>query len=680
MRRSWVVTGAGVLVAAVLVVLWQTREHAAPSLPSPAVSPRAEPVPPGGGPAPAPARESSSGAEPGTAPVSPEESAARRVRVEGRVSDEAGQPIADAEMRLHFSVKPPPIFRHYHGRELPPLTDEDGLFRVEDEGAGSVALHVFASGYAGQVVPFEPLEPGPTPLDVVLRPALPLSGTVVDASGQPISGVEMSLEGPLTQTGLPPDSTESDAQGHFQLEVAEPGAYVLILHQGGWLTTELSVTAPARGLRLVMSSGVHLAVEVVDEAGHPQRDAVVFALIDPPDNSGNPVRIVRGGRVLFERGARVEDINSLRRLTDGAGQVEFTGLKPGRYVVAAAVEVPGYVRTVRRLLELSTPGAQRVRLSLEPGLRLEGRVVDRSGKPLAGAEVRVAPLALADGSSNPQELEPERFIQLNVWRSARGTGLGLAAYFGDVPTRPPQTTGRDGRFVVESLAPGPHFVTAYKDGYGFAEDVEEHGTRASAGERDVRVVLDFLGEMRGRVVHADGSPVTDFTVNGTPYHDARGTLLVPVQEIGEQEVLIRAKGRTGVRRTVNVREGEVVELGTVVMREGREVRVLVLDARTSQPVETVGVDLFGVEPDLPPEPSRRELYSVPGYGEEPSGKAPPPEPGLPPGMVVMRHVEELPLLLKVGASGYEPAQVPLGARQREIQVRLQPIGPEPDGQ
>jgi hypothetical protein len=135
---------------------------------------------------------------------------------------------------------------------------------------------------------------------------------------------------------------------------------------------------------------------------------------------------------------------------------------------------------------------------------------------------------------------------------------------------------------------------------------------------------------------------------------------------------------TGTRRKVRVREGEDVDLGAVVLRRGREVRVRVLDARTSQPVRGVEVDVLGTASADGASDSRLDLISTtPPPGSEPKGEGDLERDfsTSAEGWLVLRHVEEQPLRLELTHPDYETASVPLGARQDEVVVYLRPEAP-----
>ncbi|MGZ3457557.1 MAG: hypothetical protein ACXU86_03530, partial [Archangium sp.] len=288
--------------------------------------------------------------------------------------------------------------------------------------------------------------------------------------------------------------------------------------------------------------------------------------------------------------------------------------------------------------------------------------------PVAGAEVRVAPAAVIDAKKyEDPELEPYLDRLDDEWFSR---------------TEQTNRTGPDGRFTVPHLRPGPYLVTALKDGYDF-DSRATGGTRrtigplsgvlVSAGASDVRLVLESLGYVRGRVVRADGSPVIHFQLNGLGQEDATGAFRWPIHGNGEQVLAFAAPGLAGTVRKVRAHEGEDVELGDVVLGHGRQVRVRVVDAATSEPVPGATVDLRDPS-DGEPDSDRSLFYGISEVHPGPDGTteyeaAPTPQTD-PGGTMLLENVEARPLLLRVSHPDYLKAGVPLGAEAREVTVAL----------
>jgi hypothetical protein len=348
--------------------------------------------------------------------------------------------------------------------------------------------------------------------------------------------------------------------------------------------------------------------------------------------------------------------------------VTVKGLEPDRYRVVAAMPESNPLRTARRLVELRDSERQRVLLRFEEGLRLSGVVVDRKGKPVVGAEVRVAPAVMVEPRKYADpELESYTDRLDESWFSRHEQA---------------HQTGPDGRFTVPHLGPGPYLVTALKDGYSF-DSRATGGTRrvlgplsgvlVSAGTSDVRLVLESLGYARGRVVRPDGSPVTHFQLNGLGQEDARGEFRWPIHENGELVLAFAASGLAGTVRKVQGREGEDVELGDVVLSRGREVRVRVVDAATSEPVFGATVDLRDPA-NADPDEDRSLLYGISDVHTGSDGttvyEARPDPQTENNGTLVLENVEARPLLVLVSHPEYLKESVPLGAQSREVTVTL----------
>lgn len=571
---------------------------------------------------------------------------ARECWLSGRIIDEDGQPLPGATVWVSDDSRGPFMRVFEEG-----LTDADGRYRVGPVGPGLYDVSADAEGYVATNLPNHPISSESETLDFTLRRAALVEGTVVDEAGQPVGGVSLFLGGPRAEgkeKKQPPLTvTESRGDGTFHLDAPEPGEYSVRLVHSDFLETERPVTAPAREARLVLRSGAAVEVDVVDEAGQPVAQAEVHVLPE----------VIQGPTYQDKVGH-----------TDERGQVTVKGLEPGRYGVVAAMPESNPLRTVRRVVELRGSERQRVELRFEEGLRLSGTVVDQEGKPVAGAEVRVAPAIMVDSRRyEDPELEPYLDRLDDEWFSR---------------TEQTNRTGPDGRFTVPHLRPGSYLATALKDGYSF-DSRATGGTRrvlgplsgvlVSAGTSDVRLVLESLGYVRGQVVRPDGAPVTRFQINELGQEDARGEFRWPIHANGELTLAFAAPGLAGTVRKVRGREGEDVELGKVVLSPGRAVRVRVVDAVTSEPVLGATVDVRAPS-DADPEVDRSLLYRMGEDSTTPDGTrvygASPDYRTDHEGMLVLESVEARPLLLLVSHPEYLKAGTALGAEAREVTVPL----------
>ncbi|WP_203409775.1 carboxypeptidase regulatory-like domain-containing protein [Archangium violaceum] len=481
-------------------------------------------------------------------------------------------------------------------------------------------------------------------LDITLPHGVLVRGRVVDEAGHPVDGVRVALSRPPPGGGEDAPvfvSTVSDAEGTFSLDAPEPGDYTAHLSHPDFLVTEGPVSAPVEGARLVLRSGTHVEVEVVDESGRPVAEAEVS------------VRV-----------AGAEDSHEEKTgTTDERGKVTLKGFEPGKYVVTAQLPLEGHLRRVRRSVESRGAELLRVRLSFEAGLELSGVVVDGEGLPVEGARVELAPVPLRDsreGHDTREESVPESLA--DAWDSES--------------VRPLLTDAR-GRFTMKHLRPGYYQVTVLKEGYVLRAPTAQGemdstpSVIVSAGAREVRLVLDFLGMVKGRVVRADGSPVTRFRLNDLPVEDEQGVFRWPIEEDGELVLTFAAQDLAGTERKERVRRGEAVDLGDIVLRLGREVRVRVVDAESARPVRGALLDLR--TPEQGGAASTRSLLFRETAISRYSGRFRMSTRLIltnEEGVGVLPHVESQPLLLIARHDDFLETRVPLGAEQREVVVPL----------
>jgi hypothetical protein len=126
----------------------------------------------------------------------------------------------------------------------------------------------------------------------------------------------------------------------------------------------------------------------------------------------------------------------------------------------------------------------RIRVQLEPGINLSGRVIDESGKPVEGAQVIASPRPDAPTTD-------------------------AVALVG------PATTDHDGEFRY-CVTTGQWFVNAMYEGY---QPAVSQRLDVDAGARDISVpplVLKRGGELSGIVVDKTGNPVSGAYVVASP--------------------------------------------------------------------------------------------------------------------------------------------------------------------
>ncbi|WP_257449828.1 MSCRAMM family protein [Archangium lipolyticum] len=519
--------------------------------------------------------------------------------LEGTIRGEAGLPVPGARVSV--------IHEDTLGWEQTTRTGPDGRYRAGPLAPGLHELRIEAERYR-RLYDLEnhDLKPGMGPLDFTLERATSLSGTVVDTGGQPLPHIALSLRHPGRRNPRHGDMAAhatSGADGRFVIDSAAPGAYLLTTSDESVLDEELLVQVPAEGIRWVVRRGGSVSGTFTDPQGIPlARGSVTLWDLEGENGAVGRVAVNEEGRFLFQ------------------------AVQPGRYMLEATLRVAGVECSAARPIEVKEGGKVEVSLQLETGRTLSGVVVDGAGQPIAGAVIH----ALA--SSQPPWRQDDGYIEIST----------------DAPAD--VRSGPDGRFTLRHLVADAYDVSARKEGHR----PRDEATRVSAGTQEVRLVLERLGHIRGRLVGPTGAPITRFQVNREFRTDPGGVFAVPFSASGVETLLLTAPDMAQVRRPVPVREGIDVDLGEIRMGPGRRVRGRVLDAETSEPVSASLRFTDAALESTKPTPSVWEAVEVKEDGtfELPS-------------------VEARPLILLVEDEGHWPRRLTLDARTEEVTVRLE---------
>ena len=338
------------------------------------------------------------------------------VTVAGRVVDEAGRGVADAD--VYASGGPwgglgfgPPVAR----------SDTLGTFAIADRPRrGEIFLEARGEG----VVMSQPIKvvlPPLGPVELRVSRARALEGRVLDErSAEAVRGARIYASrgmqrsvGSLTSFfSRGAAQGETDETGRFRLEGLETGAYTVTITASGYKDAVAEAVVPEEGqpkaLTVPLKRGAAIRGRVVDAQEAPAAGVDVYA--------EQAVMQVRSSTDYPSGG-------SARTGPDGSFVIE--GLEAGRYEVVAEDETGAQAR---ELVEAGS-GTDVVLRLLSPGA-VEGTVVSPDGTPVAGARV----LTFAPG----RPMEGER------------------------------TTDAGGSFAFENLSPGSYRVAASHEKYGSA--------------------------------------------------------------------------------------------------------------------------------------------------------------------------------------------------------------------
>ena len=201
-------------------------------------------------------------------------------------------------------------------------TITDKRFELLGVRPGRYTLELVADGSApSRSAAFEVSNDGEAPVvEIDLEPGVELAGTVVDPSGQPVTGASVHLEGHLDHA-----TTITDASGQFRFENLAPGSDAIVAAHDAYPPIRQAVTLSAAGSQ---------QVQVMLESSTPVRAVGrVEAALGRAPVAGMPIRL---RRTVTGAGAS-RTAESWRATTDADGAFEVVGLLPGRYVLDVAI-------------------------------------------------------------------------------------------------------------------------------------------------------------------------------------------------------------------------------------------------------------------------------------------------------------------------------------------------------
>jgi protocatechuate 3,4-dioxygenase beta subunit len=417
----------------------------------------------------------------------------RAASISGRVTDEKGQPVAAARVRITRDMGVRRLLRGVASNPASVLggqgvpTASDGTFRLRGLAPErNLSLEAGKTGYATARKPGVSVKAGDALKDVTLivRRGLEARGHVVDAAGQPVAGAEIRAthreEGLMGRArfqmrvaGLQQDNPDAmtGADGSFSVKGLEEGEYtVSVAREGFARKTVPSLEVKASGDNvwppITLSSGAPIAGMVRDGGGAPIPAAQIFA-----------IDINSGGRPA----------NST---SDGEGKFRLDGFAAERPILLN-VSAPGYAALQKNV----TPPAQDLAIVLKSAGTVRGRVEDAdTKKPVTDFTI---------SRSGP--------------RGGPGGGIQIALRGGGDQT----FQSDDGSFELTDVPPGKWTVRATAAGYRSAE---VSGVEVGEGETKdgVNLSLKKGGSLAGRVVDPRGTAVANASVSWHPSESQGG--------------------------------------------------------------------------------------------------------------------------------------------------------------
>lgn len=267
-----------------------------------------------------------------------------------RVEDEEGQALAQATVLVEARDPLP----------FGALTDQAGTAQLKRLGPPPWDVRAAARGYESAT------RSGVTgPLTLTLRKLGSLSVRVIDKGGQPVRGAEIDIAG----SGLwPPRQATTDAGGVATISGLSAGSYDLRASEGQ------RVSPTIVGFRLDRGETRKLTLEL-------EQGQMVRIIVTDGDSDDAPG--VRAADVVLTEGG-VSSFPWLGRTNEG-GQVVLGPILETRATAMAMKE--GYVSRTAVPVPQEITGP--LKIALQKGATLSGRVVDERGFPIDGASVEV---------------------------------------------------------------------------------------------------------------------------------------------------------------------------------------------------------------------------------------------------------------------------------------------------
>ncbi len=398
--------------------------------------------------------------------VSKEISLTPLARVTGVVVDEANKGVAAASITTENAGDPMMAMRMMRfGGNGGAASGPDGRFAIRFAGEADLRLRASKRGLPTAKSDSMKLGPGERKSGVVLTlpTGVPVTGTVTDSQGKPLSGVAVTTAEAESGRGgmqriVMSGMMQNDDDG---VVTGSDGKYMLRLKEGSY-----DFTFKREGFAMRNTRG-----QSVVATGNN----IVDAKLDPAVEIRG--RVVRNGNGV--EGVNVFPMmmgSDSRAVTAPDGSFVLGGMTPGQ----VRIQFNKGDEFIQEMRSFTAPASDVV-IDLPPGSRISGRVVEKgSSKPVAQ-------------------------FQIGLSRS-RSTG-------GMVMMAPPQlksVNSDDGSFTLENVPAGAHDLIALAPGFAggrLSINVEEG--KALSG---LEVELDTGTRLTGKVTGPNGAALSDVTV------------------------------------------------------------------------------------------------------------------------------------------------------------------------
>ena len=286
------------------------------------------------------------------------------VALDGVVVNPEGSPVAGAAVALGQ--------QRFSSNAIPPEnTDASGHFGYHFDAGQQIMLTIQAKGFAPQMKRFA-MGQQKQSLTIQLSAPHRITGTVVNASGNPVPNARIDVQSWQNTNGTLNANFQTDGTGHFHWNEAPAEPITVSVSAQGLRGVNDQVLTPDQDNVIKLSAVSHIRGTVTDaETGKPIENSHLVMGIQW--SADQPVTWQPGWTVIAVR---------------ASGKFNFVDQWPYPGI-AVKVEASGYMPVESRVVK-SDEGDVTLDLKMKPGKDLILTVQTADGKPVAGAITAIA--------------------------------------------------------------------------------------------------------------------------------------------------------------------------------------------------------------------------------------------------------------------------------------------------
>ncbi len=457
-------------------------------------------------------------------PASPEPAVPRRMTVTGRVLDAAAKPAAGVPVEVVGVPRRPTAGTDVQKVAFVLLgqgtTDGDGRFKIEATRASSArVLEAFVlAGAAGSGSAFGCLKVYPdasqASLEMHLRPEQIIRGRLVDVSGQPAAGVEVSLHNVFAASPLA-DSRDFDSPSFGSGYISSAPAL-------GLRTWPKTVKSDADGRFALggIGRGLSALLFVQDPRFAQQRFDIPAADRDETKEvtlALQPATVIQGRASAADTGRPIADAVISVRASSGLGggmsTTKFPADNQGRFTISPysgdyfrmRVFPPDGQPYLARELEFAwTKGSvmKELDVTLPRGVLIHGTVTeDGTGSPVEGASVQFFPV-------KPPGDIIHGFEAIVVSKADGSFDVAVPSGKGHLMILGPTL-----EYVPQEISGGKLYASGQPGGIRlYAHDIIAYEFKNGESSLKVSATLRPGKTLKGRIVGPAGEPVPDAVI------------------------------------------------------------------------------------------------------------------------------------------------------------------------